>query len=136
MKELVINCNNKSEKLSAIAFLYALGYQWNSRPTLKDYVEQNTINFEYYPHVLLRRNYSTNGMYIDAIPESWAGAHTIDFADVDTIPAWLEDTKVQTIKISKDYDAIVSKAGGIEVGCQKISFVDFDKLAAIVAKFR
>ena len=46
-----------------------------------------------------------------------------------------KEVKTVTVKISEYHDAIVY-SNKIEVGCQTITFEDFDKLAAIVAKQR
>ncbi len=139
MQELLINCYSKSEKLSVVAFLYALGYKWSNQDTFQGYVSSHGCTYDTWPNVLLRRRDYKDDYYIDSCSGGWSGAKSIEFSQLEEVPGWIqeeEQNKPVTIKISKDYDAIVSKKKGIQVGCQTITFEDFDKLAEIVAKVR
>ncbi len=134
-KDLVIHCSNESEKLIATAFLYALGYIRGKYHTFEIYMKEAHLNYDDYPNVLLRKRQYIPKLYIDAVPANYYTGTHIQFGEMSKIPEWVLALKNETMKISADYDATVTKEG-IQVGCQNIKFEDFDKLAEIVAKVR
>jgi len=136
MKDLVITCNNSIEKTAIAALCAMCGYKL---PTVND-VSKLIINGDkflkdsVYPSVVCyhkTKEFDFTCKRKSTFPEyeflNWSD-------DLEAIVNILRggDNKV---KISKDYDAIVTKSG-IKVGCQDISFEDFDKLTDLVKKFR
>lgn len=142
MKELQIQCSSAEEKIATIAFLYGLGHSSRTYPTFQEYMDNHHSEekFREYPYVLLRPNIDEKTFRVDACNKeynSWGVTlNVITFKELSTIPKWVENAikKVTTFKISKDYDAVVS-LDGIQVGCQHISFSDFNKLAKIVKTY-
>lgn len=138
MKEIKIVCKNVSEKLATIAFLYGIGIKCSSHSTFQDLLEAGDFRFNDYPNPLVRMRDSNKTFYIDGCGNQYKSDESISFSELHTIPNWIVEASNPTygsMVISQDYSAIVSKKG-IEVGCQNISFEDFDKLAELVAKYR
>ena len=76
------------------------------------------------------------GDYFDGVDVSFGYIMwLLPYAAIEVVERVPEKPKDITVKISKEYEAIVSTKN-IKVGCQTITFADFDKLAAAVAAQR
>ena len=136
MKDLVIKCKSFEEKVAATALCGAYGFCYGDKPIVEVLAdpEDDSLEDDQFVHVVI---YKGNDKRITYVTESWDSYNSdvVNWSDgLSTIIERLGGGS-NKVKISKDYDAIVTKSG-IKVGCQTIKFEDFDKLAAIVKKFR
>lgn len=144
MKQLAIKCKNVHEKIAVVAMAYAAGWTYcknTANQLLSD--KHKDIYDDSYPHVLLKFDElrDDDKDIIDFVTNSWTTYGSGDY----TVLTFSDDLAVindvifnrinSVVKISEDYDAVVTKLG-IQVGCQNISFENFDKLAEVVKKFR
>jgi len=135
MKELIIVCNSRTERIAAICLLYGYGYSYDGQ-TLQEVVP--TLTDEDFPHVLL--NVSNDKDCIDFATRHYYEERShcstvLRWTDTHRIVALIESREAVTIPITKEYDAVVSK-DGIQVGCQNIKWRDFDKLVEATKKVR
>jgi hypothetical protein len=137
MKDLLIECKTREEKIAATTLCYAYGFT-HCNYSLPELVEKNNSDLynDHYCDVVI---YGRVNNTITFSSKTWKNRNT----DVDVVN-WSDGLveiierlkcKAVKVKISKDYDALVDKEG-ITVGCQKISFEDFNKLAEVVKTFQ
>lgn len=133
MQRLIINCNTWEEKLAATALAGMYGFQYKNENPMKA-LESGIIKQHHrlYKNVLVHLNTKDLVFCNDAYDRG--GCYFYEASDLKNIINALQ-TKVTTVKISRDYDAVVT-VGGIQVGCQNISFADFDKLVEAVKEVR
>lgn len=141
MRQLVIKCDNVHQKIAAIALASAVGYTYNKQDVRTLVGNKNRDIYDMsYPHVLLKFDDldDNHKNIIDFVTNSWIDEDVTVYrfaSELEQINQAIFNRAESTVRISADYDAVVSK-NGIQVGCQTISFEDFDKLAAIVKNIR
>lgn len=138
MKELMIVCGSRAEKIAAVSLLYGYGFLFDNEKNMQDAIEN--ITDDDFPNVLLcDKSDGGADIYVcDSDYEQEDSDHVLitwNFSCLDEILQYLETRKNVSIPITRDYDAVISKEG-IQVGCQKIQWKDFDKLVAATKKFR
>lgn len=137
MNDLVIKCKTQEEKIAATGLCYAYGFTYCNY-TLPQQIEGTNSDLynTHYCNVVIYGKVNNNITFVSkAWLETNADADAVNWSD--GLVEIIERLKCKgvKVKISKDYDAIVNK-DGITVGCQKISFEDFNKLAEVVKTFQ
>ncbi len=141
MKQLVITCKDINQKIAAVALASSVGYTFDEKTVGELFAKKNADLYDdHYIHVLLKFEELEDDYknIIDFVTSSWydEDALVLNFdTDLEKINEAIFNFASHTIKISADYNAHVTREG-IQVGCQKISFEDFDKLAALVKNIR
>lgn len=138
MNALVIVCENQNEKNAATSICASFGYSYVGGGDVHQYIKENhkEINDTMYPNLVVRKTHSKSFDFTNKGKDNYFPSGFDYLSMSSDLPKILEFlTSVNSVKISNDYDAVVSK-NGITVGCQTIKFEDFDKLAELVKKFR
>ena len=145
MKDLLITCKNQGEKTAAVSLLMGYGHKYNKHTTIGEMLEDSydcgDLSDTDFPNVLLEweGGSETNVYNITLTSNGYctrSNAVELKFTEIVKITDFLsKDQRTVKFKISKDYDAVVTKEN-LQVGCQTIQWSDFDKLVEISKKVR
>lgn len=127
---MLINTKNKTDRLSLLTCLIALGGEWHKGTmSVKGAIDVDaSYNFDQYPCIGI-----AHGKSISGYPTS-RGLEPITWPDdAKVIVEYMQND--YTVDGIGDYTAEVTKTG-IKVGCQTISFKKFKELNTVVDKYQ
>jgi hypothetical protein len=143
MRDLIIQCSTKSEKIAAIALLSAYGFTYDGED-MKAEIRRNDEDFfdMEYPHILLEfsAGASTEKDIINFVNDEYEDDDAVTYEwdyNLSMILKHLNSPPKEDLSmwITNDYEANITEEG-IEVGCQTIKFEVFEELVELVKQYK